>query len=196
MAFIDIQFPKRISFNSVGGPGFAVDVIVTGGGQEYRNQTNELERSEYEVDHAARLPDIWKPLQAFFRVMAGRANSFRLHDPTDYSATAAEGVFAMIDATHFQMRKKYLFGAQIAYRTITKPITPSVTVGGIVASIDYSTGIVTMTSGTPTTWSGEFDVHCRFDTNQMRHITKNKTPNGEFIVGWDSIPIVELKTAT
>jgi uncharacterized protein (TIGR02217 family) len=42
------------------------------------------------------------------------------------------------------------------------------------------------------TWSGEFDVPCRFDTDQMRGTISNKS-GGQYVVDWDSIPIVEIR---
>jgi uncharacterized protein (TIGR02217 family) len=43
------------------------------------------------------------------------------------------------------------------------------------------------------TWTGEFDVPCRFDTDQMKGDVIDKHPNGSLIVGWQSIPIVEIR---
>jgi uncharacterized protein (TIGR02217 family) len=42
------------------------------------------------------------------------------------------------------------------------------------------------------TWSGEFDVPCRFDTDQMRGVIANKS-GGQYVVDWESIPIVEIR---
>jgi uncharacterized protein (TIGR02217 family) len=43
------------------------------------------------------------------------------------------------------------------------------------------------------TWTGEFDVPCRFDTDQMKGDIIDKLPTGDLIVGWQSIPIVEIR---
>ena len=41
-------------------------------------------------------------------------------------------------------------------------------------------------------WSGEFDVPCRFDTDEMR--AQNKTRSGPgLLFGWDSVPLVEIR---
>lgn len=42
------------------------------------------------------------------------------------------------------------------------------------------------------TWAGQFDVPCRFDTDQMRGTIANKS-GGQFVVDWESIPIVEIR---
>lgn len=43
------------------------------------------------------------------------------------------------------------------------------------------------------TWEGEFDVPCRFDIDQMRGEVMDKHKNGDLIVSWSSIPIVEVR---
>lgn len=80
------------------------------------------------------------------------------------------------------------------YREITKPTaTPSATiVGGSTPSVATTTGIVSFASGTPTSWHGEFDVPCRFDTDQMKGEILDKS-RGELIIGWSSIPIIEIR---
>lgn len=193
MSFLDIRFPPAISFHAVGGPGFLTNVVIVNSGSEFRDQVWSLERGTWEVSHAARLPAAYKPLQAFFRVARGRANSFRFKDWSDFSATASEGVFAMLTATTFQMYKRYTFGAQTFDRKIIRPVaSTAVITGGTTTSVNYATGVVTVASGTPTAWAGEFDCHVRFDTDQMKAETIDKS-GGEIVIGWSSIPIIEIK---
>lgn len=80
----------------------------------------------------------------------------------------------------------------VHYRLISKPIYPISVTGGTVSAVDYTTGIVLMTSGTPTDWEGEFDVPCRFETDRMEGEIIDKSA-GEFVIGWKSIPIVEIR---
>lgn len=189
MAFIDEQFPKSISMDAMGGPGFLTNIAVMESGAESRNQNWEFDRAEFEVSHAARLPAQWRPLRAFFMNMRGRANSFRFHDPLDYVAAVGEGLYIDSGADK-QMVKRYTFGSTTYDRIITKPVVGSITlVGG--GTLDYTTGIVT--GGTPTGWSGQFDLHCRFDTDRMRHETIDRNLASGLIVGWQSIPIVEVR---
>lgn len=190
MSFKDVRFPPNISYNAVGGAGFSTNVVMTNGGSESRNQVWAYELSEWEVAHAARLPADWRPLQAFFRVMAGQAHTFRFKDWLDFTATAAEGLFvATAEADEWQMIKRYTFGAQTVDRKITKPISAVTLVGG--GTVDYTTGIVTNAT-IPTSWAGQFDVHARFGTDKMRAETIDKS-GGEFVVGWSSIPIIEVR---
>ncbi len=197
MAFIDVRFPVRVSMGAIGGPGFMTNIAVMESGAESRNQEWEFERGEWEVAQAAKLPKDYEPLQAFFRLVAGRANSFRFKDWTDYICTSAQGFFIDSDGspTGKQMVKRYTFGGFTVDRRITKPVRGSVLITGVGSpsdnGLDYSTGIVW--GGSPTAWSGEFDVCCRFDTDVMRAEAINREPNRGLIVTWQSIPLVEVK---
>ena len=196
MAFIEApRFPDAISYEAVGGPGWLTDVVVVNSGAEQRNQVWSQARCSFDVSHAARLPAAYKPLQAFFRVVGGRRDGFRFKDWTDYQASdaAGTGTFQMLTATTFQMYKRYFSGSTYEYRKITKPISGTVVVtGGVSPSVEYTTGVVTVASGTPTSWTGEFDVPCRFDTDQMRGEVISRS-GSNLVMGWSSIPIVEIR---
>lgn len=191
--FIDVRFPPRISFGAEGGAEFQTDIVITASGRETRNQNWSRQRMRYDVAHAARREAQWRELQAFFLLMAGRAHSFRFKDWTDYECAAGDGVFLDTDEeygspTGKQMYKVYRFAAQTYYRKITKPVSGSITLTGG-GTINYSSGIVE--SGNPTAWYGEFDVHARFDTDEMRSETITRSGD-ELLVGWSAIPIIEV----
>ena len=193
MSFLDIRFPPKISFGATGGPAFRTDVVITASGGESRNQNWSNARLRYEVSHAARREVLWRQLVAFFLMVAGRAYSFRFKDWTDYICEVGDGSFIADSGspgTGNQMVKAYTFGGNTYYRTITKPVSGAVTVVGG-GTLNYATGIVE--GGSPTSWYGEFDVHARFDTDEMKHETINKTAEGELLVGWSSIPVVEVR---
>ena len=189
MAFIETQFPTDISRGATGGPGFVTDVIVMNSGFEQRNSNWEDSRCTFDVSHGVKSQAQHDILVAFFRVMKGRSNGFRFKDWSDFTASGSEGIFTAIDATHFQMTKRYTTAGNNHDREITKPVTGTVAVtGGTVSSINYTTGIVTMTTGTPTSWTGEFDVPCRFDIDQMKASIDHYQ-----IYSWGGIPIVEIR---
>lgn len=194
MPFIETpRFPDAISYGAEGGATFLTDVVIVNSGAEYRNQVRSLELGRWDVSHAARLPAAYRPLAAFFRVAAGRANGFRFKDWTDFEVGSGEGVFTLLTATTFQMHKRYTAGAATYDRRIQKPVSGTVTVtGGTTPTVDYATGIVTVAAGTPTSWTGEFDVPCRFDTDEMRAITRDRAGD-DLIIGWNAIPIVEIR---
>lgn len=189
MAFIETRFPEDISYGATGGPGYNTDVIVVNSGHEQRNATWQDSRCVYDVAHGVKTQEQLNTLIAFFRVMKGRANGFRFKDWMDFTVAAGEGIFWTIDATHFQLVKRYSTAGNNYDRKITKPVSGTLSItGGTVASVDYTTGIVTMTSGTPTAWTGEFDVPCRFDTDQMKVNIENYNA-----FTWGSVPVVEIR---
>ena len=189
--FLDIRFPEKISLNAQGGPEFLTDIVIVASGFETRNQNWSKQRMRYDVAHAARREAEWRKLQAFFLVVAGRACSFRFKDWTDFECASGDGVFIADDTagspTVLQMHKRYTFAGQTYYRKITKPVSGRITTDA--SGLSYSTGI----AASGTYWYGEFDVHTRFDTDSMQSETINKSPDGELLIGWRSIPIVEVR---
>lgn len=189
MADLDIRFPPAISFGAVGGPRFKTSVAVMASGAESRIQLWSDERGEWNVSHAARTPEDWEPLLAFFRVVAGMANTFRFKDWTDYVCLSGQGYFVDDDAhgspTLQQMVKRYTFGGYTYDRKITKPVQGKITTNA--TGLDYATGLAV--SGT--TWSGEFDCWCRLNSDPMKAQTINRGREG-LIVGWSDIEIVEV----
>lgn len=189
MAFIDKRFPLEISYGASGGAGWSTGVVVMDSGFEQRNQNWQDSRYAFDVSHGVKTQAQLDALIIFFRLMKGRANYFRFKDWADFDCSVTEGVFATIDSTHFQMQKRYMNGSDQDLRTITHPVTGTIAVtGGTGISIDYSTGIVTVTSGTPTSWTGEFDIPCRFDTDQMKVSIDDIN-----IFSWGGIPVVEVR---
>lgn len=203
--FKRLRLPLCLSFGSGGGPRFATDVVEMSSGKESRNQAWEFERLEYECHYDRTLTDgnanvdangtikiDYRMMHAFFRIMAGRAHTFLARDPLDYSAAVGEGLFIDSDGspTGKQMLKRVTIGSYTADIIVTKPVSGTITlVGG--GTIDYDSGIVA--GGSPTGWSGQFDKHVRFDTDSIRPVIVNKNNQKGLIVGWEPLPIIEIK---
>lgn len=188
MRFKDERFPPAVSYDAVGGPGFLTNIVITNSGKEYPDQVWTLERGEWEVSYQNRLPAVYRDLQAFFRIMRGRAHSFRFKDWSDFEAASGEGLFTDTDDSPpgRQMIKRYTFGSETYDRVITKPVVGKITTDAV--SLDYTTGIAS--SGTY--WSGEFDCHARLDTDKMKQTQKDRS-GGQLVIDWSSIPLVEVK---
>lgn len=190
MAFIDTRFPIDISYGATGGVGYKTDIVEMASGIEQRNSVWSQGKGVWDVSHGVKTQTQLDVLIAFFRNMKGKANGFRFKDWSDFSVTTGQGIFTSIDATHFQMYRRYTVAGNNSDRKITKPVSGTIIItGGAGVTLDYLTGIVTVTSGTPTAWTGEFDVPCRFDTDQMK---VNLTAFN--IYTWGNIPVVEEKT--
>ncbi len=187
-------FPERVSFGITGGPEFSTRVVRTQAGDEFRDMLMAQAKHSYEASLAAKLPVDWEPLLEFFHIVGGRAVGFRFKDWSDYTARQGEGLFAQLTGTTFQMYKRYTSGSATRDRRIQKPRNNSTVVvtGGSSPVVDYTTGIVTVSAGTPTSWIGDFDVPCRFDVDKMSGETVDKTPGGSLIRSWHTIPIIEI----
>jgi uncharacterized protein (TIGR02217 family) len=191
------RFPEKISFGATGGPTWRTEIAETGGGYEYTNRAYSQPLHTYDVSHAARREKIFAALRAFYMVQAGRAGGFRYKDWADYRCPddAGVGVFVLLTSTTFQMYKRYTSGSGTWNRKITKPQQfPNAVsvVGGAGVSVSYTTGVVSVSSGTPTAWSGEFDVPCRFVDDAMKAQIIDGT-TARRVVGWTGIGIKEIK---
>lgn len=192
MAFLETpRFPELISYHAVGGPAYLTTVVQVESGSEYRDQAWTQALSKYDVSHAARTKAYSDQIVAFFRIARGRTNGFRFKDWADFEDKGG-GIFVMLTSTTFQMYKRYTSGSSTEDRKITKPVSPVVVTGGSSPSVNYTTGVVTVSSGTPTSWTGTFDVPCRFDTDDLKGEILDSS-GGIFVMGYQSIPIVELR---
>lgn len=198
MAFHDVQFPTDIAYGSSGGPVFSTDVVITHGGHEQRNVNWQQARARFNVAHGVKTQTQLNTLIAFFRARKGKAYSFRFKDWTDYEAVGqligeGDGV-----TQNFQLTKSYISGAETQNRTITKPVegTLDVYADSVLQesgfSIDYTTGIISFDSapdsGVVITADFMFDVHARFDTDQL-----SATLDNYGVSSWLDIPIVEVR---
>lgn len=202
MAFIESpRFPEEISYGVSFGPEFSTSIATSQSGFEVRNRNRSRGLCVGECSHALKTKAQLDELLTFFRSMGGRFHSFRFKDWADYQCTAAQSKMTLISTGVYQMYKVY--EAAIGFsedRKISKPVTGTVTIfrtrsavttnitGS--SSINFTTGAVTVTghvAGDVYTWSGEFDVPCRFDTDRMSINIEN--PTG---YDWNQIPIKEI----
>lgn len=194
MSFIETpRFPEDVSYGATAGPVWQTDVARVDSGVEYRNQGWSQAGFKADVAHAARVKTLYDTLLAFFYGVQGRTHGFRYKDWNDFEATVSTGVFSLLTSTTFQMYKRYTIGALVYNRKIVKPVSGTIAVtGGTSPTVETTTGIVTVASGTPTAWAGQFDVPCRFDVDHMpgEAITRS---GGSLVMGWQGIQIVGLK---
>ena len=182
MAFHETQFPVGISYGSRGGPGFAVNVIVTDSGQEERIARWDQARRRYDVAEGVKSHDDLSDLIDFFVAREGATHGFRFKDFQDFTTAEnhrdteadTDETLGTGDAsdTTFQLRKSYVSGAQTSWRNITKPVSGTVVVSLDDVSqpsgwtVDTSTGIITFTAapggGVVVKAGCEFDVPVRF----------------------------------
>lgn len=198
MAFYDsLIFPEKISFGAQGGPTWLTQIVVTGGGEEYRNQPNRNQRCVFNVGHAARKEDTFSLVANFFWRCRGRMHGFRYKDWTDYTSIQNQGlgVFIPLTGTTFQAYKQYYgVGSPTYERKIQKlSVIPTLIGGTAVTPVwDLNTGILTVASGTPANWSGSFHIPMRFDIDEAEFNIINRNVSEGLILGWQSIPLKEI----
>ena len=188
-------FPREVSAWAIGGRGFKTTVVETYGGDEFRNAAWSQALGEWDVTEALRSTNpqsayAVKALRNFLQVSRGQLYTFRFRDPSDYTDEGG-GVFVMLTPTTFQMYKRYTISPNTYDQLIAKPVSGTVVVtGGVTPSVDYTTGIVTIASGTPTSWTGQFDVPCRF-ADDYPHIGLETSTGAYF--NWQQIKVREVR---
>lgn len=202
-AFHNVRFPDDISNGATGGPGFKTDIVEFASGKEQRNVKWSQSRMAWDVAHSIRTGEEMDRLVAFFRNRKGRAYGFRFKDWTDYECEQSRFATGDGETNKFQLSKWYNLdetyegSATFEKRKITRPVegTLKLWVNGIATvafTCDYDTGIVTFADIPPDNAilqaEFEFDVPCRFDTDQMKY-----TREAYDIYTWGQILVVEIK---
>jgi len=197
--FIEERFPEGISYGSFGGPQFNTNIITVSSGFEQRNINWSQARAKYTVNHGVKTEADIASLLNFFRTVQGRAIAFRYKDWSDYQAVAESIGTGDALTTQFQLKRTYTYGAGLITheRVINKPVAGSAIIylDGVAdptAIVDDTTGLVTFTTppaaGVAITADFEFDVPCRFNTDNM-----NITLDTATISTWSNIEIVEIR---
>lgn len=199
------RFPESISYGSAGGPGYNTTVIRIKSGDEVRNINWTYAQHRYDVAYGIKTAADLEILIAYFHNTQGRGHGYRYKDWLDYKScvladTPANDVQIGIgdnSETAFQLIKIYISGSQTQNRNITKPISGTVKIylddvfQGSGWSLDTTTGIVTFSaapgSGVVIKAGYEFDVPCRFDTDQISAVFEDyKTLSTQ-------VPVMEIK---
>ncbi|ARK56311.1 hypothetical protein BOC36_24900 [Burkholderia pseudomallei] len=198
------RFPDNIALGATVGPTYLTVVNQVYSGRDSRIVAWTQARIRFDVGRRAMYAADTATLDAFFRTVKGRAYGFRIKDWTDFACTAANGVLTLQSTGVYQLGKSYVNGALSEVRTIQKPVVATVVVykNGVALtsgySLDTTTGLVTISPAPLSTdtlaWAGQFDVPVRFDTDEMKKQVMNRNgPNGDLLVDWGSIPIIEVR---
>ncbi len=205
MTWMNVSFPPRLAFGIECDPEWSTTVIMTFGGQESRNLNWANARHNYDASFAIRTADDHAEIRNHFHMARGKTHSWPLLDPLDHGITVAEGVAQLANDSDasFQLFKRYGSGAFAYDRKITRISVAQVYFSGVLQTpvtdydLDPDTGLLipigTDISPDDVTWSGQFYVPCRYDTQKLPVRITNKTAGTEFLVVSEGIPIVEVK---
>ena len=226
MTFLtDVRLPTDIERGAIGGPRFNTTVLELDSGFEKRNQNWQDTRGEWDAGYSLFIKFQQDPtivgldvdeLIHFFYVVAGKANSWRFKDWSDFevgmeNGTDIDAQFIAFgdDATVlFPLFKRYTFATAAPHdRLLTKIVTASYRfyLEGVLQvettdfTIDIDTGLLTMVVAPASTGGSgpsseeiltgrwEFDAHARLDIDDLK-INMEMFNAGS----WPNIPIVEL----
>lgn len=174
-----VRLNVNVEKGALGGPRFQTTVLTGYSGIEQRNIDWSKRRGEWNISWGIQTKADFASIVAMFHACYGRAYSFRFKDWADFESGGYVSIGTGTGAlTTFQLVKPYSNGVRTYSRTITKPVSGTVTIkddGSLVSSsdyeVDYTTGIITFdvapAAGHAITAQFEFDVPVRFDTDVL-----------------------------
>lgn len=171
--FNEARLLDRVSYGSQFGHEFNTRVTRLRSGHERRNAGWSMPLGKYRVMYQALLPEHHQYVLDAHMACMGSLIPFRFRNLTDFVATSQPiGTGTGAEQT-LQLEKVYTFGTFSLSRKISKPVSGTVKVyedGVLVpAVVDYETGSVVLTasSGSAITWTGEFDIPVRFESDSI-----------------------------
>lgn len=182
--FAELRFETGyIIYGTQGGVEFNTEIVEVNSGAETRNSVWNYAKGKWDFGDRKLSDTELTAIITFFRARKGRKQGFRFKDWADYNDGGAGilGLTGLSDGTAgpVQMVKKYVSGADTDYRLIRKPVAGTIKVFKNAVqianwTIDTTTGLITLTAPLPAvndvmTWTGEFDVPVRFDTDSLTH---------------------------
>jgi uncharacterized protein (TIGR02217 family) len=200
--FHEVRLPDCIEVGARGGPGFLTSVSSLYSGKEQRNGLWEVDRGEWDISYGIQTRDDALAVRDFFMARRGKLYGFRFKDWTNYrtEGTTQHPTLEVADQseTEFQLYYRYQDTGNFIYeKRIYKPVAATIQmyVDGVANAgftVDDTTGRVTFTTppdyGADITWTGEFDVPVRFDTDRLDIVI-----NTHEVLTQPQIKIVELK---
>lgn len=184
--FLEERLSDLIRYGSTWQEDYAVTVVTTSGGQEYRSLIHPFPVRRFDISYMLTRENLRTTLLATYARAHGKYAGFRARCYDEWSSNGATGTPTPLDqptlvltATTRQMVKQY--GTDKAagtsgypYRKIKKPVSGTVvaakngvTLTGGQFSVDTTTGIVTVASAIITdtiTCGFEFDFPVRFNS--------------------------------
>jgi uncharacterized protein (TIGR02217 family) len=200
MAILMTPITDAVARRSRGGPTQPARRLLFGADGWLRKQNfiATTRPHRYDISYGIkRKADFEAVLACWHVVMGAPYDGFLMRDWNDYRATAANSALAHVTGNQWQLQRTYHFGSSV-FRDITKPKAGAAVynAGGsplTINDLDVETGIVTLASGTPATWAGEFYVPVTFLDDSMENIEIDgyEGPDGE-LQGLPSIKLIEV----
>lgn len=202
MAFFEERLDPCITFGARGGPVFNTQVSKVDSGFRSANKNWAFPLHRYDVSQGIKSNADFETVRAFFYNVSGQFDGFRFKDWADFEAVQTNTSLTA-SGSDWQMQRKYVRGARTFLRPIYKPVsgtasiyrTRSSVVTTATATIDYATGLATITGhvgGDTYTWNGEFDVPVAFTSDVMEAEIVNRGRDG-LLISWPSCQVEEIR---
>lgn len=202
MAFFECEFPTTIGYQQTGGPGWSTAVKQGLSGQEQRNGNWANARGEWQLNlmtpkaYEKNPQDFVDLLVAFFNVVGGKRDGFRLKDHKSFRAVQ-QPVVTNPDGAN-QLAISHVIGGRTYVQFISKPITSAVvnykgvalpdTVVG--ATADPETGLTDAAAGTLVDFQFHYPV--RFDVDKIPIMIQAGADNEKPIITVNGLTMVEV----
>ena len=161
--FLEERISGLVRMGASYGDDYAVDIVQTAGGQEYRSLIHPFPVRRFDVSYLLDTEKTYNELQALYHRAHGRFAGFRVRCVDEYSTngrigepTAFDHPLAVVSAGVYQLSKRYGLdkpagAAGYPLRNIKKPVAGStlVSIGATAVrsadwSVDTTTGRVTL----------------------------------------------------
>ncbi|MGL5785149.1 MAG: DUF2460 domain-containing protein [Alphaproteobacteria bacterium] len=199
MAYLPLQFPRRIARGATGGHGhWSTTIVEAQSGRESGQQNWSRARGRWNVSQGIKNDLQAAQCRAHFYAARGRLHFWRFRDWTDYQLARADSRLVLTTAG-WQTCKVYGPSGYEYVRHITRIVPDTMAVfdaGGspVTFAVNVETGIVSaIATGVGYTVQCEFDVPCRYDTDEfeVQHVARR--PGGRNLIEWADIPIIEVR---
>jgi uncharacterized protein (TIGR02217 family) len=195
--FNETRLLDCVAYGSQFGQEFKTRIVTLKSGFERRNIEWTMPMGKYTVLFQAIEPADHALVRGAHMASMGSAIPFRFKDWTDYESDhEIIGTATGVPQT-LQLVKNYTFGALSLQRVIAKPVDDTVTLYAdgveIGVAVDTATGIVSFIAdvGAEITWSGEFDVPVRFDSDRLDFDPAGRATGGFMLTG--DVDIIEIR---
>jgi len=197
MSFIDYRLSRRVAYGFEGGPEWNTRIIELDNGMEVRNGQWAYPRHRYSAQHLHLDETARNAVIHAFHSARGRLYAFRFQDWNDYQAKNEILYVKPGTRASVQLTKTYRMGNVASVRPLRALVNAMVynEQGHIIhGNLDRALGIFTPDNewgNGSYTWSGEFDVWVRFDSDYNAFAISSRS--GHELIATASIDLIEVK---
>lgn len=168
----------------------------TGSGKMAQDFAWSAPITEFDISHGILLPDGHEEIDAMWHVIHFTPyTGLRFRNWADYQGGKTKTSLVNISGNLWQLRRTYTFASVTFHRPVYKPTSDvGIFTSGDAActfTLDTATGIATVTSGTPSYWTGTFDYPVTFKENEAA--TRLDGVTSSLVLVADQIVLEEIR---